>query len=162
MINFKIEKFALAPAIESALIDLNQLAKDKDLYLKFDVSGDSMPEVYADQDKVKQVIINLIGNSIKFTEKGGITVSMKNESDHVKVFIKDTGLGISEEYRQLLFRKFQQAGERILTRDAATGSGMGLYISKLMIDAMKGTILIENTKLGEGSTFSFTLPTVGK
>ncbi|HEY1645724.1 MAG TPA: ATP-binding protein, partial [Candidatus Saccharimonadales bacterium] len=78
--------------------------------------------------------------------------------DFVKIYIEDTGLGISEEYRQLLFKKFQQAGERILTRDAATGSGMGLYISKLLIEAMNGKIVVEKTKLGEGSTFAFTLP----
>jgi signal transduction histidine kinase len=121
-----------------------------------------MPEVSADQERVKKVLYNLIGNSIKFTEKGGVTVSMQKMPDHVKVLVKDTGLGVSEEYRQLLFKKFQQAGQRILTRDAATGSGMGLYISKLIIEAMHGTITIENTKLGEGSTFAFTMPVAKK
>ena len=159
---FNLETFALAPVIESALIDVNQLANEKNIYLKFETNGESMPDVYADQEKIKQVIINLIGNAIKFTEKGGITLSMKQESNYVKVLIKDTGLGISEEYRRLLFKKFQQAGERILTRDAATGSGMGLYISKLLIEAMKGSITIEETKLGEGSTFSFTIPIAKK
>lgn len=159
---FKFETFKLATVIESALIDLNQLANERHIYLKFDTSGEQMPEVYADQEKVRQIIINLIGNSIKFTEKGGITISTKKDSDHVKVLIKDTGLGISDQYRELLFKKFQQAGERIITRDAASGSGMGLYISKLLVEAMKGTIVIEDTKLGEGSTFSFTLPIAEK
>jgi signal transduction histidine kinase len=154
---FNTQPFSPAGLIESVVTDLTQLASEKHITLTFD-NKEEMPEVSADQERVKQVLYNLIGNSIKFTEKGGVTVSIQKMPDHVKVLVKDTGLGVSDEYRQLLFRKFQQAGERILTRDAATGSGMGLYISKLIIEAMKGSITIEETKLGEGSTFAFTLP----
>jgi len=154
---FNSQNFALSTLIDSVVFDLVQLAKEKNIYLTFD-NKEVMPEVYADQEKVKQILYNLIGNSVKFTEKGGVTVSMKKTPTHVKILIKDTGLGVSEEYQQLLFKKFQQAGQRILTRDAATGSGMGLYISKLMVEAMNGSITIEETKLGEGSTFAFTLP----
>jgi len=159
---FNLEQFALVPIIESVVTDLNQLAEQRNIYLKFDNETEPIPDVYADSEKVKQIIINLVGNAIKFTEKGGVTISLKKESDYIKICVKDTGLGVSEEYRQLLFRKFQQAGERILTRDAATGSGMGLYIAKLLTEGMKGTITIEDTKLGEGSTFSFTIPFVKK
>jgi signal transduction histidine kinase len=157
--SFNLQNFALIPLAEGVVTDLSQLAKDRNIYLK--LNQQELPEVYADQDKVKQVLYNLIGNAIKFTETGGITITVEKSGNYVKASIADTGLGVSEEYRQLLFRKFQQAGERILTRDAATGSGMGLYISKLLIEAMKGTIKIENTKLGEGSTFTFTLPAAG-
>lgn len=154
--SFNLSNFAMTPLGESVVTDLSQLAKEKDIYLKFE--QEEIPEVYADQEKVKQVLYNLVGNAIKFTEKGGITVKIEKSGNFVKTSVTDTGLGVSEEYRQLLFRKFQQAGERILTRDAATGSGMGLYISKLLIEGMNGSITIESTKLGEGSTFAFTLP----
>jgi len=160
--SFNLQAFALIPVIESVVTDLGLLADQKHIYLKFDNSVGQIPDVYADSEKLKQIIINLVGNAIKFTEKGGVTISLKKEQDYIKVFVKDTGLGVSEEYRQLLFRKFQQAGERILTRDAATGSGMGLYISKLLVEAMKGTISIEDTELSEGSTFSFTIPIAEK
>ena len=133
---FNLQNFDITPLAENVVMDLSQLAKDKDIYLKIDKHD--IPEVYADQEKIKQVLYNLVGNAIKFTEKGGITVNVEKDGDFVKTSITDTGLGVSEEYRQLLFRKFQQAGERILTRDAATGSGMGLYISKLLIEAIEG------------------------
>jgi signal transduction histidine kinase len=154
---FNSENFALSTLIKSVVEDLEQLAKEKNTYLTFDTK-EAMPDVYADQEKVKQILYNLVGNSVKFTEKGGVTVSMQKTPTHVKILVKDTGLGVSDEYRQLLFKKFQQAGQRILTRDAATGSGMGLYISKLLVEAMNGSITIEETKLNEGSTFAFTLP----
>lgn len=154
---FNSQNFSALTIIQSVVEDLIPLAREKNIALTIE-NKSTMPDVYADQEKVKQILYNLIGNSVKFTDKGGVTVSMQRLSTHVKILVKDTGLGVSEEYRQLLFKKFQQAGQRILTRDAATGSGMGLYISKLLIEAMNGTITIEETKLNEGSTFGFTLP----
>jgi len=155
---FNLENFSFTELVKSVVMELDPLSKEKHIYLKFENSEEAMPDVYADLERVKQIVINLVGNAIKFTEKGGITIRLEKVPDFVKIYIEDTGLGISEEYRQLLFKKFQQAGERILTRDAATGSGMGLYISKLLIEAMNGKIVVEKTKLGEGSTFAFTLP----
>lgn len=155
---FVLQSFAITPIIESVVMELSPLASEKNVYVKFDKKDENLPNVYAEPEKIKQVLLNLAGNSIKFTEKGGITIWVENINTHLKIFVKDTGLGVSEKYKELLFRKFQQAGERILTRDAATGSGMGLYISKLLIEAMGGSIQIEETKLAEGSTFSFTVP----
>ncbi len=152
-----VQSIALTPIIENVVTDLTQLAGEKGIFIKFE-KHDDMPNVLADTEKMKQIIYNLVGNAIKFTEKGGITIYSETHDDYVKVFIRDTGLGISDKYKGLLFRKFQQAGERILTRDAATGSGMGLYITKLLLEAMKGSIAIEESTLNIGSTFSFTLP----
>lgn len=153
-----VQSFALIPIIDDVVADLTTLANEKNIYLKFENEGVSLPNASADPEKIKQVLYNLVGNAIKFTEKGGITVSVANSDSQIRVTVKDTGLGVSDEYQKLLFRKFQQAGERILTRDAATGSGMGLYISKLLLEAMKGSISIEKSKLGEGSIFVFAIP----
>ena len=74
------------------------------------------------------------------------------------VRITDTGLGISDKNKGRLFKKFQQAGEDMLAREDGQSTGLGLYISKLVLSEMNGTIELERSELGEGSTFFFTLP----
>ena len=79
-------------------------------------------------------------------------------SNFVKVSIRDSGLGISEHNQLRLFRKFQQAGESMLARDVTQGTGLGLYISHRLMSGMGGTIALEDSVLGKGSTFVFTVP----
>jgi signal transduction histidine kinase len=112
----------------------------------------------ADTDRVKEVIINLVSNAINYTREGSIDVEVVQKPGAVSVRVKDTGAGIPQRNQSLLFRKFQQAGDT-LTRDNTQSTGLGLYISKLMVEAMKGTIQLEESTPGQGSTFSFTLPT---
>ena len=114
--------------------------------------------VRADKDRTRQTLINLIGNGLKFTEKGGVTVSVKKDSISACCYVKDTGRGIPVENQKLLFRKFQQAGSSIYTRDTTKGTGLGLYISKLMIEGMNGRIWLDSSYDGKGSTFAFCLP----
>jgi signal transduction histidine kinase len=96
---------------------------------------------------------------MKYTEKGGsITVAADNIGDFIQIKVTDTGKGIPKENRQLLFRKFQQAGKSIYARDASQGTGLGLYISKLMVEGMGGKIELESSEEGKGTTFVFTLP----
>src|SRR5258708_38343135 len=95
---------------------------------------------------------------MKFTDKGKITVTAEKVGDHLKICVSDTGPGISDENQKLLFRKFQQAGTSVYTRDTSRGTGLGLYVTKLMVEAMGGQVALEHSKLGKGSTFSFTLP----
>ena len=73
------------------------------------------------------------------------------------MLVSDTGKGMSAENQQLLFRKFQQAGSSLLTRDGTKGTGMGLYISKLIIEQSGGTIALEHSELGKGSSFVFSV-----
>jgi len=104
------------------------------------------------------VLTNLIGNSIKHTHKGKIVVKVEKKDTYVKIQVSDTGIGISEEKQGLLFRKFQQAGEDVQTRDVTRGSGLGLYISKMLVEGMGGKIYLEKSSLGKGSIFAFELP----
>ncbi len=114
---------------------------------------------FGDVDRIKQVFLNLISNSLKFTTDGGaITVSFKPAKGFVEVSIADTGSGITEDNQKLLFRKFQQAGGSILTRDTAKGTGLGLYISKLVVEGMGGKIWLAQTAVGKGTTFTFSVP----
>ncbi len=116
------------------------------------------PMVYTDEDKVEQILFNLIGNAIKFTKEGSVFVSIEKIENFVKVKITDTGIGISKQNESLLFRKFQPAGEKTLARDVSKSTGLGLYISSLLVSKMGGTIGLEKSVAGKGSTFSFTLP----
>ena len=76
----------------------------------------------------------------------------------MKIRVSDTGIGISEEKQKLLFQKFQQAGEKVLARDVTRGTGLGLYISKMLAEEMGGKVYLEKSELGKGSTFGFSLP----
>lgn len=157
-VEFKKESFDLVLLIKESLQDLEGTASERSLYLKFVEPKGEMPKAMGDRDRAREVFINLVGNAIKYTDKGGATVEVKKRGGFLKVFINDTGIGIPKESQKLLFRKFQQASEKILTRDVTQGTGLGLYISKLLIENMGGEIRLERSEKGEGSTFSFSLP----
>jgi two-component system, OmpR family, sensor histidine kinase VicK len=111
----------------------------------------------ADQNRIKQVISNLVSNSFKFTKEGTITVTVEtdnyydnNKQSQVIVRVKDTGIGIAEDIIPKLFSKFVTKSEK--------GTGLGLYICKGIIEAHGGKIWAENNKEEKGATFSFSLP----
>jgi signal transduction histidine kinase len=135
-----------------------QLMNDKHIYLKLDPHFDEAPEVIADYNRLKQIFYNLIGNSAKFTEQGGITIAATVVRSSLKVTFTDTGFGISPEQQALLFRKFQQANSSLLTRDTSRGTGLGLYISRLLATGMGGEMKLDQSTPGVGSVFSVTLP----
>lgn len=157
---FKNGEFDLSALITATVKELETLATEKKIFLKLEPPKEKLPAVFADKDKVKQVLANLIGNSIKFTEKGGVTINLSLANNFLKTSVIDTGRGIPPENQALLFRKFQQAGSSLFTRDTTKGTGLGLYISKLIIEGMGGTIGIEQSATDKGSTFIFTLPIV--
>lgn len=152
------EPFKIELLCREILKEYDVTGSRKKLDLRVDYAAVPIPLVYADKGRVRQVLVNLLGNAIKFTESGGVTISFETQPHHVKVFVTDTGKGIPAENRTLLFRKFQQAQSNILTRDTTRGTGLGLYISKLMITAMGGEIRLERTEMGKGSVFSITVP----
>ena len=104
------------------------------------------------------MLINLINNALAYTEKGSITLSLEAAEKNVYITITDTGKGIAPENQTLLFRKFKQASSAILSRENTKGTGLGLYISKLLVEQMDGTIELVESVLGKGSTFRFSLP----
>ena len=114
-----------------------------------------MPEVMMDPRRIRQVLTNLIGNAIKYTPRGQITVSCEVEADHVIVSVADQGNGISPQYRDKIFERFFQIDGASTRR--VGGSGLGLSISRGIIEAHQGKIWVESVQ-GQGSTFRFTLP----
>ena len=115
----------------------------------------NLPEVVADSDRVVQVIINLISNAVKFTDRGSITVQVEKGWSSLTIKVSDTGDGISPENQKLVFQKYKQVGDVIT--DKPTGTGLGLPISREIVEKHGGKIWVESTP-GSGSTFAFTLP----
>jgi len=131
------------------------VASARGLYLKTSL-GPNIPLLSLDQDKIIQVLNNLINNALKFTETGGITVSslMNTEKHQVEVRVQDTGHGIKEEDLVKLFQKFQQLGA---SHQRQAGTGLGLAICKEIIRQHTGSVGVES-KIGHGSCFYFILP----
>jgi two-component system sensor histidine kinase BarA len=129
-------------------------AQTKQLLLELE--RDSLPAtVYADGVRLRQVLLNLISNALKFTEEGKVVVSAHLENERVRISVQDTGVGIKEEDLQLIFEKFRQS-ESFSTR-SQQGSGLGLTLAKELIEHMDGEIGVTSTP-GVGSTFYVVLP----
>ncbi len=158
-IMFRKDKLDLDSVVKEVIGEYQQMAKDNNLYLRYESVADLV--VLADKSKVKQVMANLISNSLKFTQMGGITVKAAKMGNFVEVRVGDSGKGISLKLQNLLFKKFQQAVEDIYTRDGfQQGTGLGLYISRLLVEGMGGKISLITSEVGKGSVFGFTLPLV--
>lgn len=155
---FNIESFDISQLIHEVIAEYQTTGSIKMLSLTFNDPGFAVPKVVADRNRTKEVLINLVGNAIKFTDKGGVTIDVTQNNNLIKVRVTDTGKGISESGKNILFKKFQQAADSIYTRNATQGTGLGLYISRLMVEKMEGEIGLERSELEKGSTFFFTLP----
>lgn len=153
-----IKEINACEVVESVIKELEPLAKEKGIYLKY-ACPEKEIRVLADLGLLKEAVINLVGNSIKFTSEGGISVEQSIEKDALVTRIIDTGMGIAEDKQSKLFNRFEQAHERTLSREAG-GTGLGLYISKEFIKLMNGDMMLEKSELKKGSTFKFTLPIV--
>ncbi len=127
---------------------------DKPIELKAQLS-EELPAVHADENRVSQILYNLIGNAIKFTERGEIVISAEHQGDWVKVHVMDTGIGIPEKKQEMIFQSFEQVGSTV-SREYG-GAGLGLSISRQLVELNGGELSV-HSKPGEGSTFSFTLP----
>lgn len=155
-ISVKLDICDIVPVINSSIQDTELLAKEKKLGITFENSI-SKASVLGDKDKIKQIMINLISNSIKYSDKGLIRIQLEHTADEkYKISISDNGNGIPDENVQFLFSKYQQINAQKGANVISTG--LGLYISKLLAEKMNGNLKLERTKLGEGSTFSLSLP----
>jgi signal transduction histidine kinase len=133
---------------------LEPLAADKKLAFKVEVAS-KMPAGQGDGRRLTQVLINLVGNAIKFTDAGEVVISAGASDGSFHLSVRDTGPGISEADQAKLFQEFQQADNAITRKKG--GTGLGLAISKRIIEMHGGKIWVES-QLGQGSTFSFTVP----
>ena len=158
-IQVTIQKTDLIELVESVISEVKPRADE--LGLTLEVKKRVLPSVLADGDKIKEVLINLIGNSLKFTQRGGtIVVSFDLSEDTVVTRVADNGTGISREDQEHLFQKFGFIGTSYkVNKSDSQGTGLGLYISKSIIDMHKGKMAVFSEGIGHGSAFSFSLKT---
>src|SRR5438067_1353605 len=145
----------MAEVAERAISATASLFDQKSLKLEKNIEDD-LPIISGDKDKLIQVIINLISNAVKFTDKGAVTCKVYQKKNELIVGITDTGIGIAPEDYSAIFEQFKQVGGDTLT-DKPKGTGLGLPICKEIVEHHGGRIWLES-KPGKGSTFSFALP----
>ncbi len=147
-------RFEIEPLIDLCLRTVEPIVRSERLRLEKNVETD-LPPIFADQDKLRQILMNLLSNAIKFTEEGAITVTARRCDARIAVAVSDTGIGIPEHDQALIFEEFRQA-DSSTTREYA-GTGLGLSISRHLAQLMGGDIIVEST-MGVGSTFTVSLP----
>jgi signal transduction histidine kinase len=156
--SFEIQTVDMNTLIKDVIGEVEPRANELEVNIVFKpVEG--IPVVLADPDKIKEVVINLIGNSLKFTPKGGdITITYEQKDGMLITHVKDTGEGIAEEDISKLFQKFSLIkGSYQTNQRASQGTGLGLYISKSIMKQHKGDIWAESEGRGKGATMSFSL-----
>lgn len=153
-LTLEIKEIDLSDQVKKIVGQLAPLAKEKGLSLTYKPPKKPL-FVKADSAKVSQILHNLIGNAIKFTKEGGVTITHEESDDYIVTRIKDTGVGISKADKDKLFHKFTRIDEG--RKREQGGTGLGLYISKGLVENMGGEIWVQS-KLNKGSTFIFSLP----
>jgi signal transduction histidine kinase len=147
----------LPTAIENALVLIRERASHKGIALASELSPE-IGEIHADERKLKQVLINLLANAVKFTDAGGrVTVRAAPTRDGVRVEVEDTGIGIAPEHQELIFEEFRQVLDPTVRKQE--GTGLGLALVKRLV-ALHGGQTYVRSALGRGSTFGFTIPAV--
>lgn len=148
------EPFTLARVIEKLSHIFQIKAREKHLQLLFDIQCNPNIQCSGDSEKVHQVLVNLLGNAIKFTESGYVLLRITKAQNNLSFYVCDSGIGISPDSKEKLFNPFVQADATISRRYG--GTGLGLTIGKRLVEMMGGELILES-EVGKGSTFSFTL-----
>ncbi len=156
-LEYNLEKVNLTEILTELGTEFKLKTDEKNLYLHLEI--DKNIQVFTDKNKLTEIITNLVGNAIKFTDTGGITIRAQKLKDrYVKVSIIDTGKGIKKQDLSRLFRKFGRLDNSYRTVAEAGGTGLGLYITKNLIEKMGGSIGVISEGIGKGSTFWITIP----
>ena len=145
-------------AVDVVMALTRPLIGEKDLVLKNEVDPE-LPSVLADEDRVQQILHNLLGNAVKFTPAGCVKVTAERGRDQLEIRVSDTGIGISADHQEKIFEAFEQ--EDGSTRRRFGGTGLGLAVSRQLVELSGGTIHVYSAP-GHGSTFTFTLPEAPK
>jgi signal transduction histidine kinase len=156
--NLHPETFKVHSLLDEVTSITSTLASEKNLALFIDEKSDQEIEIYADNTRLRQVIINLVNNSIKFTEKGKVSLCARPmEGARVMISVKDTGIGIPQDKLEAIFQEFTQV-DTSTTRKVG-GTGLGLPISRRLVEMHGGRLWAESSGVeGEGSIFHVELP----
>ena len=154
-LNLALGDYSLKDVVHTVYSAVESLANEKGVALKVDMAP-QLPAARGDERKLTQVLLNLVGNAIKFTDTGEVRITASAANGAFTVAVRDTGPGISQADQGKIFEEFQQADSSITRKKG--GTGLGLAIAKRIIELHGGSIDVES-RLGDGSTFTFTLPT---
>ena len=145
---------SLTEIVSRALDVANGAYEQNKLELRKDIDG-QLPKVVGDQDRLIQVLVNLLCNAVKFTKEGSVTCRARLLNDEIVTSVIDTGIGIEKDNQEMVFEKFGQVGDELISK--TKGTGLGLSICKQIVEQHGGKIWVESES-GKGSTFSFSLP----
>ncbi|CAO3362613.1 ATP-binding protein [Azospirillum palustre] len=154
---------ALLPVLEEVVATVEGLANEKGIYLDLDIAPEVPEQVVIDRQRLRQILVNLVGNAVKFTERGGVDLRVDIEpgpersgaGEMLRLAVRDTGIGVPADRRAAIFEKLEQADPTIARRFG--GSGLGLAIVRHLLDAMQGSIRVDSVE-GLGSVFTVTIP----
>jgi signal transduction histidine kinase/HPt (histidine-containing phosphotransfer) domain-containing protein len=149
------EEFELEAVVRECLEAFSFTAHQKGIALVADLSDDAVGTVIGDEGRLRQVLFNLVGNAVKFTERGRVVVSMRVDAENLAIAVEDTGIGIPHGRQQVVFERFVQAESGTTRRFG--GSGLGLALCREMVGALGGSIRLESEP-GVGSVFRVVLP----
>ncbi len=143
--------------VNEVILEFNPRAQEVGVAILF-TAVPALPTVEADLNKIKEVLINLIGNSLKFTPRDGkITISLQTTNGMVQITVSDTGIGLTADQIPKLFQKFTIVGDSYLNKQNTQGTGLGLYICKSLIEMHGGKIWVTSEGTNQGTSFYFTL-----
>ena len=155
-----IHPMTVSNLVQTTVKRLAPQARDKHIILHPNLPAD-LPPLQADEDRITQVLVNLVANAIQYTPVGGnVSITAARQADEIQISVKDTGVGIPPEHLANLFTRFYRV-DKSRSRNAGGGSGIGLTIAKHLVEAHGGRIWAESKGDGQGSTFTFSLK-VGK
>lgn len=156
-VNVIINRVDLVDSVTELVSDLKVKADEKGLKLYITNEEDTM-HAYVDTSKLREILVNLVGNSLKFTDQGEIRIDIRKAGDFMKISVIDSGRGIKPDELERMFHKFGRLDSSYQTVAESEGTGLGLYIVKLFVDAMGGKVGAFSDGVGKGATFWFTLP----
>jgi PAS domain S-box-containing protein len=152
----QIERVRLPELIDEVMTEVEPLIAGTRLAVSRNLSP-KLPEIDTDRQKVKQIVLNLLSNALKFTPQGSVAIRLKHDksSDEISISVTDTGIGVAEENQKTIFEAFEQANSSYARRQG--GTGLGLSICRRLAQLLEGRITLAS-QLGEGSTFTLFLP----
>jgi len=153
--DIEAQPFDLRDCVESALDLVSNRAAEKHLDIAYLFEGEVPPAIQGDVTRLRQILLNLLTNAVKFTDQGEVVVTVESKGDRLEFAVRDTGIGLDEEGKSRLFQSFSQADSS--TTRKYGGTGLGLAISKKLAELMGGTMWVESAGRGHGSTFHFTI-----